>query len=277
MSAWQAVIYALVVWYFSTGVILYLDGLPRWTFRWSLLGASVVAVGALAGLRFSSADTTAAGAYCAFTCGVLVWAWQEVAFLMGFVTGPRRNGCVHGCTGWRHFGHAVQAVIYHELAIVAGAALVAAAGWGGANQFGLWTYLVLWGMRLSAKFNVFLGVRNVGAEFLPDHLSFLKSFLTTKPMNLLFPFSVTAATVLVVLLIQRASAPGLSAFSGAGLTVLTTMTVLGLAEHWFLVLPLPFAQLWSWGMRSHRASTPSLGAPYPGSSTIHGTSSTTAP
>jgi len=266
MAAWQPVLFALFVWYFSTGVILYLDGLPVRTFRWSLAGATAVLAAALVGLRVSSGDASVAGAYCGFACGILVWAWQEVAFLMGFVTGPRRNGCVHGCSGWRHFGHAVQAVIYHELAIAAGAGLVAAACWGGANHVGLWTYAILWGMRLSAKFNIFLGVRNAGAELLPEHLGFLKSYLTSKPMNLLFPVSVTASSILAVVLVQRAVAPGVSAFAGTGFAFFATMTVLGLVEHWFLVLPLPFAQLWSWGMRSHR--TPGgLGRLHPGPTT----------
>ena len=34
------VLYALFVWWFSTGVIIYLDGLPVRTFRWSMLGAT---------------------------------------------------------------------------------------------------------------------------------------------------------------------------------------------------------------------------------------------
>ena len=49
-------------------------------------------------------------------------------------------------------------------------------------------------MHLSARLNVFLGVRNVSEEFVPAHMEVLKSFLTRKPMNLLFPVSVTAAT-----------------------------------------------------------------------------------
>ena len=33
------VLYALFVWWFSTGLIIYLDGLPRSTYRWTMLGA----------------------------------------------------------------------------------------------------------------------------------------------------------------------------------------------------------------------------------------------
>ena len=46
-------------------------------------------------------QASVAGAYCAFTCALLVWGWQEIAFLLGCVTGPRRSACPHGATGWR--------------------------------------------------------------------------------------------------------------------------------------------------------------------------------
>ena len=246
----HAVLFALFVWYFSTGVILYLDGLPARTFRWSMLGATALLVVALHGLAASSTDPTPTGAYLAFAYGVLAWAWQEMAFLMGFLTGPRRHACAPDCGGWRHFVHAVQAVLYHELAIVAGAVLVLAATWGGANQVGTWTFVILWAMRESAKLNVFLGVRNLNEDFLPAHMAFLGSFMTKKPMNLLFPVSVTASSVVAVMLVQRAGAP--DAFAATGYTFLSTMLVLAVVEHWFLMLPVPFGQLWSWGLRSHR-------------------------
>ena len=255
----HAVLFALFVWYFSTGVILYLDGLPARTFRWSMVGVTVLLGLALHGLALGSDDATPFGAYLGFTCGVLAWAWQEMAFLMGFVTGPRQHGCAKGCSGWRHFGHGVQAVLYHELAIIAGAVLVVAASWGGANQVGTWTYMILWGMRESAKLNVFLGVRNLNVEFLPARMAFLKSYMATKPMNLLFPVSVTVASGAAMVLAQRAgNAEGY--FAATGFTFLATMLVLGLVEHWFLVLPVPFERLWRWGLRSHQAASapPSL-------------------
>ena len=47
----------------------------------------------------------------------------------------------------------------------------------GANQVGLWTFVILWAMRQSAKLNVFLGVRNLSEEFLPEHLRYLETSL----------------------------------------------------------------------------------------------------
>ena len=250
------VIFALLVWWLSTGMIIYLDGLPRWTFRWSLLGATAVLAASLYGLSASAADTTVRGAYAAFTCGLFAWGWQEISFYMGYVTGPRTAPCPEGCAGWRHFGHAIQTSLWHELAIIASALVVAAVTWGEPNQVGTWTFMVLWWMHQSAKLNVFLGVRNLNEEFLPEHLTFLRSFLTKKPMNLLFPVSVTVSTVIAVLLVQQALAPGASAFQAAGFTFLGTLMALAILEHWFLVLPLPSAALWSWGLRSRAALRP---------------------
>jgi putative photosynthetic complex assembly protein 2 len=249
-------LYALFVWWFSTGVIIYLDGLPRRTFRWSMLGATVVLAVSVWGLARSSLDASIGGAYAAFTYGLLAWGWQEISFYMGFVTGSRRAPCPEGCGGWRHFGHAVQTSLYHELAIVVCAAVVVAVSWGAPNQIGTWTFMVLWWMHQSAKLNVFLGVRNLNEEFLPEHLQFLKSFLTKKPMNLLFPASVTLSTIIATLLFRRAFAADATAFGATGFTFLGTMMALAILEHWFLVLPLPAAALWSWGLRSRAARQP---------------------
>jgi putative photosynthetic complex assembly protein 2 len=249
-------LYALFVWWFSTGVIIYLDGLPRRTFRWSMLGATVVLLVSIWGLARSSLDTTIGGAYAAFTYGLLAWGWQEISFYMGFVTGSRRAPCPEGCRGWRHFGHAVQTSLYHELAIIVCALVVVAVSRGAPNQIGTWTFMVLWWMHQSAKLNVFLGVRNLNEEFLPEHLQFLKSFLTKKPMNLLFPASVTLSTVIAALLFRRAFAADATGFAATGFTFLGMMMALAILEHWFLVLPLPAAALWRWGLRSRGARQP---------------------
>jgi putative photosynthetic complex assembly protein 2 len=244
--------YTLFLWWFSTGVILWLDGLPRGTFRWSMMGASGMAVAGLWGMTASADDTTPLGAYCGFTCGLLVWAWVETSFLTGFLTGPRREACPPGCRGWTRFSLAVQAILHHELAIVAAGAAVLAVTWGAPNQLALWTYVTLWVMRQSAKLNIFLGVRNLNEQFLPDHLRYLASFFTQRTMNLLFPVSVTAGTVVCVLLFQAAAAPDATRFAAVSLTLLGVLLALAVLEHWFLVLPVPAEKLWEWGLASRR-------------------------
>ena len=104
------------------------------------------------------------------------------------------------------------------------------------NSWGLWAYLLLWAMHLRARLNVFLGVRNVSEEFVPAHMAVLKSFLTRKPMNLLFPFSITAATIGAVLLFQQAFSADL-AEERAGWSLLAALAALAVFEHWMLMLP----------------------------------------
>jgi putative photosynthetic complex assembly protein 2 len=239
--------YALCLWWFSTGLIFFLDQLPVRTFRWSMAGATGVLLISLYVIWSSGADTSLWGVYASFTAGVLAWGWQELSLYTGFVTGPRKHRCVAGCSGLKHFGHAIGVNLWHEIAILVVAAVIAFISWGNDNQWGLWSYLLLWVMHLSARLNVFLGVRNVSEEFVPAHMEVLKSFLTRKPMNLLFPVSVTGGTIGAVLLFQGALAatnPG----EAAGLTLLAALAGLAVVEHWLLMLPLPVEKLFRWSL-----------------------------
>jgi putative photosynthetic complex assembly protein 2 len=239
--------YALCLWWFSTGLIFYLDQLPVRTFRWSMAGATLLLAISLYVIGTGGADSSLWGVYAAFTAGVIAWGWQEISLYTGFVTGPRKQRCAPGCSGWRHFGHAIGVNLWHEAAIIAVAALIAALSWGSDNQWGLWSYLLLWVMHLSARLNVFLGVRNVSEEFVPAHMDVLKSFLTKKPMNLLFPLSVTGGTIAAVLLFQAAFS-ATNASEAAGFSLLAALASLAVVEHWLLMLPLPVEKLFRWSL-----------------------------
>ncbi len=245
---------AVLVWWFTTGIILFLDGRPKSTFRWSMAGASAALLAAGYLLYASAFDPTSRGAYLAFTAAVLVWGWLEMSFLMGFVTGPRTHGCAERCRGWSHFVHAVQAIIYNEIAILIGGAVIFGATYLAPNKVAMWTYAVLWAMRLSAKLNLYLGVPNLGEKFLPPHLQYLKAFFRKRSMNFLFPLSVTGATIVTGLLIQKYLGAS-AAFESTGYALVSSLLALAVLEHWFMVLPLPSERLWNWAMPQHRRST----------------------
>lgn len=258
-------LFSVFVWWFSTGVILYLDGLPQRSFKWTMLGTSILLVLALWGLWVSSSGTSVADAYCAFSCAILVWAWQEMAFLLGYVTGPRRTPCPPQVNGWARARLAFQAVQHHELALVLLAVAVLAVTWDAPNQTGWWTFLVLWTMRQSAKLNIFLGVRNLNESFLPPHLLYLQTYFTRRRLNALFPWSVLVSTVVAVPLWQAALASGASPFEVAQYALVASLLSLAVLEHWFLVLPMPSEWLWKWGLRSREPDpvTASPAAPQP--------------
>lgn len=72
------VIVTIVLWWASTGAILYVDGLPRPTHRWSLAVASLLALLALAAIWWTAADTSVAAAYTAFVAALVLWGWTEL-------------------------------------------------------------------------------------------------------------------------------------------------------------------------------------------------------
>ena len=254
-----AVGFTLFAWWFSTGVILHLDGLPARTFPHTLRAATAVLGVALWGLVHTRQDLSVAGAYCAFSCALLVWAWQEIAFLLGIVTGPRRSACPPQARGWQRTRYAIEAVLYHEFALLVLALAVLACVGAGDNRVGVWTFLALWSMRQSAKLNVFLGVRNLGESFLPPHLAYLASYFRRRPMNLLFPFSLSLGTGLAVGVWWQLLSSGATGHEAAGLALVGTLLALGALEHLMLVLPLPTEALWRWGLRSHARTAADTG------------------
>jgi putative photosynthetic complex assembly protein 2 len=244
----SAILYTVFLWWFSTGAILWLDRLPRRTFRWSLALASVLALAAIYGLVVSRADASPAGAICAFTCALGVWGWHETSFLMGLVTGPSTARCPPGARGWRRFRLAAATLIYHEAALALTAAAIAMLTWHAPNPVGGWTFAVLFAARLSAKLNIFLGVPNFTESFFPDHLRYLTSYLRKSPTNALFPLSISAGVALAGVQAWAAFDPLATPFAVTAGSLLFTLTALALLEHAFMVLPLPDAALWRWAM-----------------------------
>jgi putative photosynthetic complex assembly protein 2 len=205
---------------------------------------------ALVGLKTSANLNTVAGAYCGFTCALLVWAWQEIGFLLGYVTGSRRTPCPPDCRGVRKAFYAFQTIFHHELALIVLGIAVAIATWGGSNLVGLWTFLILWAMRQSAKLNVFLGVLNLNEKFLPVHLQYMHSYFTKRAMNPLLPISILLACLVALPLWQHAFAANASAYQIASSTILATLLSLAILEHIMMVLPFSTDGLWKWGLRS---------------------------
>jgi len=247
--------FTLFVWWFGTVAILYLDGLPRRTHKWSLAAGCALLLVGLWGLWTTREAATVAGAYLAFASAIAVWAWLELSFLLGWITGPRRQPCPPGATGWPRLKATLAVVWHHEVALLALAVAVAWIGRGASNSVGLWTFAILALMRASAKLNLYLGVRNLGAEFLPPQLAYLATYFRRAPMNPLFPVSVLGATVVACSLWQAALGGDATtpAATTVGLSLLASLLSLGLAEHWFMVLPLPTQPLWQWGLRSRAA------------------------
>ena len=153
---------------------------------------AILALAQFYGLRASATDTSVFGAYSGFhlcrtdlglagnqllygicygTPRTIIAATDAVAGVISAT--PSRPACIMKWRCW----YSRRLLILATL--------------GEPNQFGTWTFIVLWWMHQSARLNVFLGVSNLNADFLPEHLAHIRSFFRNAPMNLLFPFSVT--------------------------------------------------------------------------------------
>ncbi|MEX1166194.1 MAG: putative photosynthetic complex assembly protein PuhE [Hydrogenophaga sp.] len=252
-----AALFAVFIWWFSTGIVLLLNGMQRRAYKLSLFASSALAVAALVALNHTADLTTTAAIYCAFTCALLIWGWHELSFLTGWITGPRTTALpaayAQGREG-RRFIESVRAILWHELGILLVGGLLIAMTWGAPNQVGTWTFVVLWSMRTSAKLNLFLGVRNLSEEFLPPHLVYLSSFFRRRAMNLLFPFVVVGASLVLGWMVTRAFDPAADAATVLGLTLVGTMLALAILEHGMLVLPVSTTALWRWAMTKRQTA-----------------------
>jgi putative photosynthetic complex assembly protein 2 len=249
MAILLPVLATLAVWWASTGVILLLDRLPRAAHGAAMAGATALLALGLAGIVLTAEDTGVLAAYLSFGSGLLVWAWAELAFLTGTITGARRVPCPVGVSLRIRFGLAARAVLHHELAILALGLVVFALSWQAENAVGAWTYAVLWVMRLSAKLNIFLGVRNFGEALLPHHLHYLTSYFRRARMNPLFPFSVAFGLAIALWFASEAAGAPYGGGPQTGLVILATLASLAVVEHVFLLLPVPLDALWT-GRRS---------------------------
>ncbi len=241
---------ALLLWWLGTGFVILLDRVPAACGGRKTVTFVAATVGAVAALLFigrTADDHGRAAAYVGFTGAVAVWGWHELAFLSGWLTGPRREPATPGARGRTRFVQAVRVLLWHELALLATAGLLWVWLGRGANPTAAWTFTLLYAMRVSAKLNLYLGVRNLALDFLPPRLNYLGSYFRQRSFNALMPWSLLGGGVVTGWLIvgAQATAGGVQAAH----LLLASLLTLALVEHLMMVLPLEPSALWRWALR----------------------------
>ena len=248
-SPWIAALIAIFAWWFFTGAILLLvrraDAGNRVAHgRNVFLSVPLFALG-FAGLMVSSIELSTFNIYVSFISVLLIWGWIELAFLSGVITGSERRTCPAAMTGLDRFHRAWHTVSHHELLLLFALLAIVVISQGAENTFGLWTYLILFFARISAKLNLFFGVPRINTEFVPQPLRHLKSYFRQGPITLAFPVGVTFLSVAAACFAERLIAAETQALT-TGFSLLTALAVLATLEHWLMVVPLPDAKLWRW-------------------------------
>ncbi len=243
-------LFALLMWFIGTAAVVWLDSRPAATFRTSLKLAGLVALAAGGVVWWYAGDDSLNAAYIGFGAAITIWGWHEMSFLMGEVAGPNKAECPPGAVGWVRFKAATATVIHHELAIAATAIALFAITWHAPNQTAPLTFLLLFVLRLSAKFNLYLGVPNLSDEVFPAHLAYLKSYFRKRAMNPLFPVSVLGGSGFAVWVWLVAQGSPVGSGAAACATLLAGLAALGVLEHLFLVIPVRDAELFRWAQNA---------------------------
>ncbi|MES2021266.1 MAG: putative photosynthetic complex assembly protein PuhE [Pseudomonadota bacterium] len=251
-------LFALMLWFIGTAAVVWLDSRPQHTFRTSFTLVGWLALIATGAVWARADDASWGGAYLGFAAAIVIWGWHEMGFLMGFVAGPNRAPCPPGVVGWARFRAATATVIHHEVAIAATALLLFALTWGQPNQAAPLTFLLLFVLRLSAKFNLYLGVPNLSDEVFPAHLAYLKSYFRKRAFNALLPLSIGGSAALAGWAWTLAEAAPAQSGTATTATLLAGLAALGVVEHLFLVLPLRDAKLWHWASAKNQAAKAAL-------------------
>lgn len=238
----------ILIWFFATGLVAWLDNRERRTFPRSLLLAGLGAIGGIVAIGLSMHWATLTGVYVSLAGTILVWAWHEISFLTGAVTGPRRAPCPPGARGLARFVHAVAAVAWHEIALALSALGLIWLSRDAPNQVGAMAFVLLLGMRLSTKFAIFLGVPNMSTDILPPHLAYLKSYFGAPRLGLELGAAIAACLALAAWLGSLAVAAPAGSAAAAGASLLFALAALGALEHIFLALPFRDGALWGWAL-----------------------------
>jgi len=261
MSFWldvlPVVVVAVLLWWGATGLIIFSCRRKQWR-PWVFGAVTAVQPLAFWQLWNSRESTDVGGVFMAFFWAFIIWCWVETGYYAGFVVGRSVPELEPDAPTGLRFRRAIAANLYHELFILALSVAVIVAGWGGSNEIGLWTFMILHWTHQSAKINIFLGVSNLTTEYLPDNLKYMAQYFTQKSLNSFFPFSVTASIVIATLLFNSILASP-TAGQQVGQAILFIVMVAAILEHWWLVIPMQ-GNVWEWALKSSKSKAKTLEA-----------------
>lgn len=251
VDTFAPILITVLAWWASTGVLIWLVGRGDRTRRMAAFAMTLIAAGATFAVFELRGNTSVAGAYAGFATGLTLWAWHESMLLFGYISGPRRSPCPPDLKGWERFTISAQTVLHHEVIIALHAAVIVWLSVGAGNQIAAATFILLWGMRLSAKLLIFLGAANVSDEFLPGHLKYLSTYFNTAKTTRYFPIFLGLVSAVAFALLYRGMAHDTGSFEASAYLLLGTLALLAAFEHLALILPLPDQRLWAWAARKN--------------------------
>ena len=162
-------------WWLVTGVIVALQR-NEWTKLVAWFISTGVAIWATYVIHAERELRTPSSARRTFLASTAIWMWINVGLYGGWIVGPSHPASVAGEPTLLRATEAITSLLWHELLCVL---LLVVSWWHvrrSPNRLSFVALLTYWGVLQLAKLNIFLGVANPGARFLPPHLQFLLSY-----------------------------------------------------------------------------------------------------
>ncbi|KEO90144.1 photosynthetic complex assembly protein 2 [Erythrobacter longus] len=247
-------IVTLAIWFMATGLIAFFanrgtDTRGHGTFRRSVAVGGIAGIAGLVAILLASTMVSVAAVYLSFVGALMVWGWHEIGFLTGAAAGPRRKAQTLGARGVERFTQASATVMHHELALAFTALMLISLSWNAPNQIGATVFVLMFGLRISSKINLFVGVPNTTTEMMPAHLGYLKSYFGANRMTVLLAVSILGITALAAWFANLAMTAPAGSPEMVGASLLTALCLLGTLEHLFLALPFRDGMLWGWAFK----------------------------
>lgn len=243
MSLVNAVLTVIATWWVGTAVVLYLQQRIQIAGATLALSLSAVALSAVVVLKLCSLGLSTWQSYGGFIAAVVLWGCLELSYFTGLVSGVHKRHCPQNCGNSRRFRLALGTSIWHEISVLAAAALLFVLCAPESNPTGLYTFTVLWLMRWSAKLNLFCGVPNFSTDWFPQRLAYVHSYMRHSRVSVFFPLSVLLATAVSIKLMM--STLSASPEHALGTALPCVLLMLAILEHLFMALPIADTALWN--------------------------------
>lgn len=242
------VLFVILLWWFSTGAVLWLSMRPKHQLPLGLLGITIVSAIGFASATIAANSSQNWAPYIGFVSALAIWAWVEFTFLTGLITGPRTKTCPENISERLRFRLAFRTISRHEFALLGALLAVFLTTYAGTDHTAVLTFLTLWVMRVSAKLTIFSGVPAFSKDIMPAQIRHLHSYFREDRIGPVFWVS-TAGCTLLLCAAMFALAVGLVPEDKVVQAVLlTTLVALAAFEHWMMVLPFEETALWKWAV-----------------------------
>jgi putative photosynthetic complex assembly protein 2 len=171
-----AVLFAIVLWWVSTGAIIVMYRKEPWTYDASVGAYTVVAAASMAVLILLRNTSELWAIYVCFSAGTLVWGWNLACYYTGYITGPKDPQPRDNLSDAERFHHAIRRSAHHEwvsvLLVVASVGLA----WGATNRAGFGCIILFYTLHMLAKLSIYFGVANFSGAWLPAHLQYITAY-----------------------------------------------------------------------------------------------------